>query len=367
MAEHTRAHAPDYILFGTTIFLLVLGLFVMASVSPVISKSRFGEEYHLLLRQFVGMGVGSAFFFISWNIRYTIWKTYAPVLLVLSLGLMVLVFVPSIGLELKGAKRWVNLKIVSIQPSEIFKVTFIMYLAAWLEAKRRSIASVYTGLIPFALMLGTAGILFILQPDVGTLGVLVLTSLLVFFIGGGRLSHISMLIGLGMIALAVIIVIQPYRKDRLAVFLHPEADTQGIGYQLNQALIAIGSGGIFGRGFGMSRQKFNYLPEATGDSIFAIYGEEFGFIGSMVLIAAFLVLFWRGMHISARAPDTFGKLLASGITLLIVLQAFTNIAAISGVLPLTGLPLTFISFGSTALVVHLASMGILMNISRYTI
>lgn len=367
MAADTRAHAPDYILFGTTVFLLVLGLFIMASASPVVSNSRFGEEYRLLLRQFAGVGVGVCAFLAVWNIRYTTWKIYAPILLIVSMVLMALVFVPSIGLELKGAKRWINLGIVSIQPSEIFKITFILYLAAWLEAKRKHIASVYAGLIPFALMLGVVGSLFILQPDIGTLGVLALTSLLVFFIGGGRLSHIGVLIALGIAALAVIIIVQPYRKDRLTVFLNPDADTQGIGYQLNQALIAIGSGGIFGRGFGMSRQKFNYLPEPAGDSIFAIYGEEFGFVGSIVLVTAFLVLFWRGMRISARAPDTFGKLFAAGLTLLIIVQAFTNIAAISGVLPLTGLPLTFISFGSTALVVHLASMGILMNISRYTI
>lgn len=367
MAGDTRAHAPDYILFGVTIFLLVLGLFVMASASLVISSTRFGSEYHLLLRQFVGVGVGALLFYATWRIRYTVWKSCAPLLLILSLVLMVMVFLPATGLEFKGAKRWVDFKIISIQPSEIFKLTFVMYLAAWLEAKRRAVAHVYAGLLPFALMLGIVSALFVLQPDIGTLGVLVLTSLLLFFIGGGRVSHIALLITLGIIALAIVVAMQPYRKDRLMVFLHPDEDTQGIGYQLNQSLIAIGSGGAIGRGFGMSRQKFNYLPEPAGDSIFAIYGEEFGFAGSMVLITAFLILFWRGMRISSRAPDGFGKLLAAGITLLIIVQAFINIAAISGVLPLTGLPLTFISFGSTALVIHLASMGILMNISRYTV
>ena len=177
--------------------------------------------------------------------------------------------------------------------------------------------------------------------------------------------QIGLLFVLGVATLGILIYLQPYRIDRLAVFLDPNTDPQGIGYQLNQGLIALGSGGFFGRGFGMSRQKFNYVPEAAGDSIFAIFGEEFGFIGSMGLMGLFVVFFWRGMRIALRAPDSFGRILAAGITLLVVVQAFTNIAAISGLVPLTGIPLAFISYGSSALIMNLVAVGILLNISKY--
>ncbi len=313
MAGRRRAHAPDYILLAATGFFMVLGLLTIASASLVLSSTRFGEAYYFLSRQAVGVGVGIAALIAGWHIRYTLWRTMAAPLLVASLALMALVFMPSLGLELKGARRWVDIGVLSLQPGEIVKLSFIIYLAAWLEAKRKKVGTLMSGLLPFFVMLGIVSIFFILQPDIGTLGVLAAVSLLIFFIGGGRLAQIGLLLLVGFLALGMLTYAQPYRKDRLTVFLNPQTDTQGIGYQLNQALIAIGSGGFIGRGFGMSRQKFNYLPEVAGDSIFAVFGEEFGFLGSMVLVAAFLIFFWRGIRISARAPDMFGKLLAAGI------------------------------------------------------
>lgn len=365
MAGGVQGHKPDYVLLWVTGLILVLGLFTMASASLILANDRFGEAYYFLNRQMVGVAIGILTLLISWKIKYLFWRKFAPVALVGSLILMILVLIPGFGLELKGARRWLDLGFTTLQPGELMKLAFVIYLAAWMDAKRKNISSFKFGFLPFICMVGAVSLLFILQPDIGTLGVLAFTSLIIFFIGGGRLAQIGLLVVLGLATLGVLIYLQPYRLDRLAVFLDPKTDPQGIGYQLNQSLIALGSGGFFGRGFGMSRQKFNYVPEAAGDSIFAIYGEEFGFIGSVGLVGLFIIFFWRGMRIALRAPDSFGRILAAGITLLIIIQAFTNIAAISGLVPLTGIPLTFISYGSSALIMNLAAVGILMNISKY--
>ncbi len=361
-----RVHSSDFTLFVVTCILLVVGIFMIASASPIIGAARFGEVYFFLKNQLVGAGVGIAAFLAGWRIPYAFWKKTAPLMLVASLFLMALVFVPGIGLELKGAARWIEFGPVTIQPSEITKLAFIIYIAAWLEAKQKEVKKFSTGFLPFLIMLGVVSLFFILQPDIGTLGVLAITATLLFFAGGGKLAQIGVLCLIGIIGFGIIVFLQPYRLDRIMVFLRPMEDIQGIGYQLNQSLIAIGSGGFWGKGFGMSQQKFYYLPEPTGDSIFAVFGEEFGFIGNTILIMLFLVFSWRGIRIANRAHDFFGSYLAVGITLLIVIQAFINMAAISGLVPLTGLPLSFISYGSSALVMNLAAVGILMNISKYT-
>lgn len=362
----SRVHRPDTILLVITGILLIIGLFMIASASPVMSSSRFGDAYFFLKNQVVGLGIGAAALLISMRIHYTFWKKIAPFLLIISLLLMVLVFVPGIGMTLKGASRWIHIGAITLQPAEILKFAFIAYLASWLVARQKDIKGFASGFIPFLVMLGIISVFFILQPDISTLGVLSISASLLYFSGGGKWSQIGILLLIGILAFGVIVFTQPYRFDRLLVFLKPNHDLQGIGYQLHQGLIALGSGGFWGKGFGMSRQKFNYLPEATGDSIFAIFGEEFGFFGIVILIGLFLIFFWRGIRIAHQAPDAFGRYLATGLTLLIIIQAFINMAAISGLVPLTGLPLSFISFGSSALVMNLAEVGILMNISKYT-
>ncbi len=343
-----------------------MGIFMVASASPVVAELRFGEAYFFLKNQLLGVAIGGIALLAGWRIKYVFWKKMAPLLLIASLFLMALVFVPGIGLELKGAARWIQAGPVTVQPSEITKLAFIMYIAAWLDAKHKEIRGFMTGFIPFLMMLGVVSLFFILQPDIGTLGVLVLTATLLFFAGGGKLAQISILCLIGTLVLGIVVLLQPYRLDRITVFLEPATDIQGIGYQLNQSLIAIGSGGLWGKGFGMSRQKFHYLPEPTGDSIFAVFGEEFGFVGNVLLLCLFLLFAWRGIRIANRSPDAFGSHLATGITLLVIIQAFINMAAISGLIPLTGLPLSFISYGSSALVTNVAAVGILMNISKYT-
>ncbi|MBU6415493.1 FtsW/RodA/SpoVE family cell cycle protein, partial [Patescibacteria group bacterium] len=249
--------------------------------------------------------------------------------------------------------------------SELLKLTFAIYLASWLEKKKYDMKNLYTAFVPFVIMISVVAVFLVMQPDIGTLFVVIATSVALYFVGGGKISQIFGVACIGLISLALLVQIAPYRLNRFLVFLHPELDPKGIGYQINQAFIAIGSGGFSGLGFGKSIQKYNYLPEPTGDSVFAIVTEETGFVGAAFLIFLFLIFFWRGMYIARRAPDRFGTLLAAGVVSGITAQAFINMAAISGLLPLTGIPLPFISYGGTSLVITLASIGAVLNVSKH--
>jgi len=231
---------------------------------------------------------------------------------------------------------------------------------------RAKTSDFFEGLVPFLALLSVVGFLIIKQPDTGTLGLIFLISLAIFFASGASIVHIFSLFAGGLFALFILIKMAPYRMQRFLVFMNPDHDPMGFGYQMTQALLAIGSGGIFGAGLGQSRQKFNYLPEPVTDSIFAVLGEELGLIGAMVVVGLFLFLAWRGVRIALRAPDEFGRLLAVGIVSWIVFQAFINISAITGLIPLTGIPLPFISYGGTSLAVLLAAVGILLNISKHS-
>lgn len=362
-----RAHGVDRILFITTLLLVAVGLFIVASASSGLSMKRFGTPYYFFIHQLVaGAGVGVVLLFIAQHIPYKYWRSLAPVLLIASVFLMALLFVPKLGISHGGAVRWLDAGFFSFQPSEMLKFSFLLYLTSWLAAKKKEIGTMSFGLMPFLLMMGFGGAFLILEPDVGTLGVLSLTSAFLFFLGGGRLAHLGITMLLGALLLGALIYTEPYRWSRFAVFLNPSLDRQGIGYQLNQSLVAIGSGGIGGKGFGFSFQKLHLLPEPAGDSIFAIVAEESGFVGSLVLLCLFLLFFWRGIMIAQRSRDTFAKLLASGLTLLVFIQVVVNIGALLGLLPLTGIPLPFVSYGGTSLAVHLAQVGILLNISKHT-
>jgi cell division protein FtsW len=299
------------------------------------------------------------------KIDYHHWRKLAVPFFLVSLVFLVLVFVPGIGTKIYGANRWIQLGPISFQPSEMAKLSIILYLAAWLERRGgRRIKDFFEGFLPFLGIIGIAGFLIIKQPDTGTLMVLILTAIAIYFFSGAKISHLMGTFLAGLFGLAVLIKMEPYRLSRFLVFLNPEIDPRGIGYQINQALLAIGSGGIFGLGLGHSRQKFNYLPEPIGDSIFAILGEELGMIGALALVLLFVILAVRGFKIARNAPDDFGKLLAVGITSWIIFQAFINISAITAIIPLTGITLPFISYGGTSLIFLMAGVGILLNISK---
>lgn len=358
---------PDMVFLGLVLGLTAFGLVALASASGPIAYERFRDSFYFLKHQLLfGVVPGLIAMVVMMRIPYRIWKKAAIPLLLISIGLLILVFIPGIRAEFGTARSWVQFGPISFQPSEIVKLTFLFYLAAWLEARgERGVRDFSTGLVPFLVVLGVITGLLILEPDTGSTAIIVIEALAVYFVAGSAVIHLAMIGGAGLALLALLIKISPYRAARLMTFLHPELDPQGIGYHVNQALLAVGSGGFWGLGLGHSRQKFQYLPEVQGDSIFAIIAEEMGFLIAAGVIVAFLVLLWRGLRIASQAPDYFGKFVAVGVMAWIVFQAFVNIGAMLGILPLTGVPLPFISYGGTALVMTLAACGVLLNISMH--
>ena len=366
---HKTKRQPDYTLIAIIGILVVFGLVMLSSATAPFAYQKFdGDSYWFVKHQiFYGLLPGLALFFLLSRLDYRKLKFLALPLLVVNIVLLILVFVPGLGATYGTAKSWLNIGNFSIQPSELIKLTFLIYLALWLERRAGGeVKSFYYSFLPFLFWLGLITLLIAKQPDTGTAFVIVTISVMVYFLARGKISH---LVGVGAAAIAVLWILireAPYRMDRLSVFLHPELDPQGIGYHINQALLAVGSGGIFGRGLGQSRQKFLYLPEIAGDSIYAVMAEELGFIFSAGLVALFLYLLYRGFRVAERAPDEFGKFLAAGIVCWFVIQAFLNIAAMVGLMPMTGIPFPFISYGGTALMASLAGAGVLVSISRYS-
>jgi len=357
----------DKTLFTIVMILLIFGLVMISSAGVIYSETRFADAYYFFQRQLIyGVVPGLLALFVCSRIDYHFWKKISVIFFFASIIFLVLVFVPGVGTKVYGASRWIFLGPFSFQPSEMAKLSIIIYLAAWLESRgKHRIKDFFEGFLPFLGIMGLMGLLIMKQPDTGTLGVIVLTSIAIFFVAGASFKHIASIGGLGLLFLWILIKIEPYRFNRILAFLDPRSDPQGIGYQINQALLAIGTGGIFGVGLGQSRQKFNYLPEPVGDSIFAIIGEELGLIGATALIILFVLLAMRGIKIAKNAPDVFGKLLAVDIIMWIVFQAFINISANIALVPLTGIPLPFISYGGTSLVFLMAGIGILLNISKH--
>ncbi len=357
----------DYPFLLLSILLIATGLFMIVSAGGPSGYAEFGDAYYYLKHQLIfGFLPGIAAIIFFSRLPYHWWRKWAWELLLLSVVLLVLVFIPGIGSEFGTSRSWISIGgSFSIQPSEIVKLTFLFYLAAWLERRGSGVKDVSAGLVPFVTVLGVIMLLMILQPDVGTMMVISLMSLTVYFVAGAPWSHLSMLFSGGMILLAVLIATAPYRLERFTAFLNPERDPLGIGYHINQALIAIGSGGFFGLGYGHSVQKFQYLPEVVSDSIFAIMAEELGFLFSVPLLVLFVLLFWRGLKIAAGARDDFGRYLVIGIVTWIIFQAFINIGSMLGVMPMTGVPLPLVSYGGTSLAITMGAIGVVLNVSRY--
>lgn len=344
--------------------LVIFGLIVLSSASTVIGYEQYRDSNFFLKRQFMSVLIGVLAFSFTSRVDYRVWKKFAFPMLVASSILLLAVFIPGIGRELLGAKRWIGFGRFVFQPAEFVKLMFLLYLARWLEGRRLKLHDPSYGLWPFVIILSTISLLVMSQPDIGTMTIIGMTALASYFIAGAPLRDFF-LISIGAIVVFFFLIkAAAYRVARFLVFLNPQLDPQGIGYHINQALLAIGSGGIFGLGLGHSRQKFNYLPEAAGDSIFAIIAEELGFVVAVGVIVFFAAFIFRGYRIARDASDDFGKILAGGITTWIGFQALINIGALSGLLPLTGIPLPFISYGGSALVTSFAAVGILANISR---
>lgn len=367
LTAHKAVGKPDYFFIALVLALLSFGLIMLSSISSAVSYQKLGNSFYYVSHQMLfGAFPGLLLFVIASRIDYRIWKRHASLLLLLSIGLLAIVFVPGIGFSYGGATRWIHIGSMVFQPSEVVKLTFLLYLAAWLSAKgEKNVKNFSYGFLPFMLLLGCIALLVILEPDIGTMAVIIASAFGMFFVAGARLEHICIAAGAAGVLFFILVKTASYRFQRFMTFLHPELDPQGVGYHINQALLAVGSGGLFGRGFGHSRQKFAYLPEVTGDSAFAVIAEELGFILSALVIAAFVALAFRGFRIAAHAPDLFGKYLCAGIMTWVSFQVFINIGAMLSIIPLTGIPLPFVSYGGTSLVVLMAAMGIVANVSRH--
>lgn len=364
LISHRAEREIDRPLVYSSAVIIVFGLVMLSSASSVIAYNTYHDSYYFFKHQLFGLLVGliGAWFFS--RVDYHVWRKYALGLLIASIGLLLLVFIPGLSAKWGSSRSWINIFGYSLQPSEFVKITFLLYLAAWLEGRKKKLGEVSGGLGPFLAVLGAIAFLMILQPDMGTLTVIALASLVVYFIGGGKIKHIVSIILLGLAALALMVNIYPYQANRFKCLMDPAYSPREYCYQINQSLIAVGSGGWFGRGLGASRQKFLYLPEAQNDAIFPIISEETGLIFSVILVALYLVLFYRGFIIAKNAPDDFGRILAMGIVSWIVFQAFINIGGMINIMPMTGVPLPLVSYGGSAMLVALSSLGILANISK---
>jgi cell division protein FtsW len=359
-----RRH-PDYLILFCLGFLVIFGLVMLTSASSNLGKTKFDDTYYYLKHQLLyGFSLGVVGFFLMLKIHYRSYARFAFPALLVSIGLLVLVFTP-LGITTNSSARWVSLGGISFQPAEILKLTLIVYIASWLSKDAQRSRQLGKGFIPLLAVIGVVAALLLKQPSTSTVAILILAGLIMYFVSGAKLRYIATLFVGMTLVLALVTIITPYRFERVKNFLNPTTDISGGGFHLNQARIAIGSGKLLGVGFGKSTTKLGYLPEPVGDSIFAIIAEELGFVGVSVLVGVFLILILRIFLLARRVSDTFGELLLIGFGALIALQTVIHIAAISGLLPLTGTPLPFISYGGTALAVFMTMGGIIANISKY--
>lgn len=355
----------DRIFLFYILILILFGLAALASASAPLGYERFQDEYYYLKKQFLfGLLPGTAAFLIFARLPYDFLKKIAWPFYLFSLLLLLMVFFPNIGLVLNGSHSWLSVGWFHFQPSELAKLAIIIIMAGLLAQPERDLNDWRHGLLPVLTVVAPAVLLILLQPDIGTLSILVVIIFVLLFLSRVPAKFLVIIALVGVVAFGAIMVAAPYRVQRLTVFLHPELDPQGIGYHINQAFLAVGSGGWFGLGFGQSRQKFQYLPEVNSDSIFAIVAEELGFIFSMAFIIFIVLITKRGLKIAKDAPDEFGRLLVSGIMVWFFWQSFLNIGAMVGVVPLTGVPLLFVSHGGSALLTALVAVGIVSAVSR---
>src|SRR3989344_5175851 len=365
--RHRALRSQDRLLAGLIIGLSLFGLAMLLSASGPVAFQQYSDPLHFVRRQvLLGLLPGAMAFFILSRLDYRFLRTFAFPALVGSLILLVLVFIPGFGLKFGGSHSWLSLGSFSIQPSEFVKVAFLVYAAAWLSSRGETEGKTLQGSVSFLGALGAVVLLLVLQPDTGSMSVIAATSLLMYFMSGAPIVWFVTLGAAAAAGLFLLIKLTPYRAARFMTFLHPELDPQGVGYHINQAVLAVGSGGLFGLGYGQSRQKFLYLPEVQGDSIFAVLAEELGFVVTVLFLVAVVALVWRCFTIAREAPDRFGTYLAAGVGIWIGIQTFVNAASMIGLMPITGVTLPFVSYGNSATVSLFAALGIVASISRQT-
>lgn len=351
---------------------LILALLMMCGLLTLFSATYYkavdqGDALLEVKKQLIGVGLGAFLMFLTSRIPYSFWQKPRVVMLALtgSFALLVLVLIPGIGVYVNGSRRWLNIAGMSFQPSELAKIASVMYLASTLSFRLKQVERLWTGILPLLVVPAAMFLLILQQPNLSTAGSIMIVAILMMLLAGAKWKHLSLM---GVAGLAVGFAyawVEPYRRERLLSFRNPFAQMSDEGYQLSQSLIAIGSGGLFGRGLGQGRQKFSYLPYPESDFIFAIIGEDFGLFGCCVVILLFVAFAVAGMRIALNCQDRYGCLLAAGITAMISVQAFINIGVVVGILPTTGLPLPFFSAGGTSISLLMAAVGILFNISRH--
>ena len=361
-----RKQSPDFVIFAVSMTLVVIGLVMVFSASSVKAELQFKDALYFLKRQAGWVIIGLASMLFLMNFDYWHLRRLATPIVVFSFALLVIVLIPGIGREINGARRWVGYGAYAIQPSEMAKLTMVIYLAHLLTREPERVQEFWRGVVPVLLVLGVAGVLIMGEPDLGTSVALAGTVFMMLFVAGARLGHLA---GLALSAVPVLLAAifsADYRRRRFFAFLNPWGDPSDTGYHIIQALYALGSGGLFGVGLGRSRQKLFYLPEAHTDFIFAIIAEELGFIGAAAILFLFFVLIWRGYKVAITAPDAFASVLAAGLTTMIALQLVINVGVVTASLPITGIPLPFISSGGSSLVFTMMGVGILLNVSKYS-
>ncbi|KOS25191.1 stage V sporulation protein E [Bacillus anthracis] len=360
---------PDFILIIVTLALLTIGMIMVYSASAVWASYKMGDSFFFAKRQLLFAGLGVVAMFFIMKIDYWVWRTYSKVILLVCFILLILVLIPGVGLVRGGARSWIGIGAFSIQPSEFMKFAMIIFLAKFLAERQKLITSFKRGLLPALGFVFLAFGMIMLQPDLGTGTVMVGTCIIMIFISGARVFHFAMLRLLGVAGFVGLIASAPYRMKRITSYLDPWSDPLGSGFQIIQSLLAIGPGGLFGLGLGQSRQKYRYLPEPQTDFIMAIISEELGFIGGAIMLICLLLslLLWRAIRIAQKAKDPYGTLIAIGIATIIAIQTMINVGGITGLIPLTGITLPFISYGGRSrLTLMLMAIGILLNISRHS-
>jgi cell division protein FtsW len=360
-----RKLTPDLPLFGVVVTLVCVGVVMVYSASAIVAADRFHDPFFFLKKQLFWAVLGLGCLWAGMLLDYRWLERLVIPLLVVSFALLVLVLVPPFGQSINGTRRWFHLGPVSFQPVELAKFSLVLYLASFLTRRQEVIARFVDGLLPILLMTGGMAALTLLQPDLGNSLALIILTLALAYMAGARVQHMAAIAGCALPVVIAAIAAKPYRWRRMVAFMNPWDDPQGSGFQIIQSFLALGSGGWFGVGLGDSKQKLFYLPEPYTDFIFAIIGEELGLVGATLIVALFALLIWRGLRVGLRAPDAFGAYLGLGLTVMLATQTLVNLGVVTGALPTKGLPLPFISFGGSALLMTLFSAGVLLNISQH--
>jgi cell division protein FtsW len=360
-----RKLTPDMWLFGTMIVLLSIGVVMVYSASAIMATERFHDPYFFLKKQLVWAVLGLGGLIAALRIDYRRLERWQWPILLGAAVLLLLVLVPPFAQPINGTRRWLRLGLVSFQPAELAKLALVVYLAAYLSRRGEGLADFRRGVLPPLAIAGAFALLVLAQPDLGNCLTLIIVTFGLLYLAGVRLRHLALVLAPALPLMMLAVWMAPYRLRRITTFLDPWADQRGGGFQIIQSWLALGSGGVLGRGIGESKQKLFYLPESHTDFIFAVVGEELGFLGALAILSLFVMLIWRGLRVGVRAPDAFGAYLALGITVLIATQTLVNLGVVTGTLPTKGLPLPFISFGGSALLMTMLSTGVLLNISQH--